>query len=87
MAVMRPTGKSVWPRSDRPSPPKGSRRERAILAVSRGLPTRQTGLTRPARPAREWINPFTKDKQKFAAKPASKGVRARSVKAIKDAVI
>jgi hypothetical protein len=55
--------------------------------VSRGLPTRQTGLTRPARPAREWINPFTKDKQKFAAKRASKGVRARSVKAIKDAVI
>jgi nucleoid DNA-binding protein len=39
-----------------------------------------------ARPAREGINPFTKEKQKFGAKPASKSVRARAVKAIKDAV-
>ena len=44
-------------------------------------------VKKPARPAREGINPFTKKKQKFAAKPASKGVRARPVKAIKDAVI
>jgi DNA-binding protein HU-beta len=44
-------------------------------------------VKKPARPAREGINPFTKEKQKFAAKPASKGVRARPVKAIKDAVI
>ena len=43
-------------------------------------------VKKPARPAREGINPFTKQKQKFAAKPASKGVRARPVKAIKDAV-
>jgi nucleoid DNA-binding protein len=43
-------------------------------------------VSKPARPAREGINPFTKQKQKFAAKPASKGVRARPVKAIKDAV-
>jgi nucleoid DNA-binding protein len=43
-------------------------------------------VKKPARPAREGINPFTKEKQKFAAKPASKGVRARPVKAIKDAV-
>ena len=43
-------------------------------------------IGKPARPAREGINPFTKEKQKFAAKPASKGVRARPVKAIKDAV-
>jgi nucleoid DNA-binding protein len=41
---------------------------------------------KPARPAREGINPFTKQKQKFAAKPASKAVRARPVKAVKDAV-
>src|ERR1700690_3026478 len=39
-----------------------------------------------ARPAREGINPFTGQKQKFAAKPASKAVRARPVKAVKDAV-
>jgi DNA-binding protein HU-beta len=44
-------------------------------------------VKKPARPAREGINPFTKQKQKFAAKPASKGVRARPVKATKDAVI
>ena len=43
-------------------------------------------VKKPARPAREGINPFTKEKQKFAAKPESKGVRARAVKAIKDAV-
>ena len=40
-------------------------------------------VKKPARPAREGINPFTKEKQKFAAKPASKAVRARPVKAIK----
>ena len=44
-------------------------------------------LKKPARPAREGINPFTKEKQKFAAKLASKGVKARPVKAIKDAVV
>jgi nucleoid DNA-binding protein len=44
-------------------------------------------VKKPARPAREGINPFTKEKQKFAAKPASKGVRARPVKAIKDSVL
>jgi nucleoid DNA-binding protein len=44
-------------------------------------------VKKPARPAREGINPFTKEKQKFAAKPASKGVRARPVKAVKDAVM
>jgi DNA-binding protein HU-beta len=43
-------------------------------------------VKKAARPAREGINPFTKEKQKFAAKPASKGVRARPVKAVKDAV-
>jgi DNA-binding protein HU-beta len=42
---------------------------------------------KPARPAREGIKPFTKEKQMFAAKPTSKGMRARAVKAIKDAVI
>jgi DNA-binding protein HU-beta len=44
-------------------------------------------VKKPARPAREGINPFTKERQKFAAKPASKGVRARPVKAVKDAVL
>ena len=43
-------------------------------------------VKKPARPAREGINPFTQEKQMFAAKPASKAVRARPVKAVKDAV-
>ena len=43
-------------------------------------------VKKPARPAREGINPFTKQMQKFAAKPASKSVRARPIKAIKDAL-
>src|SRR4051794_6548325 len=43
-------------------------------------------VKKPARPAREGINPFTKQKQMFAAKPASKTVRARPIKAIKEAV-
>jgi DNA-binding protein HU-beta len=43
-------------------------------------------VKKAARPAREGVNPFTGEKQKFAAKPASKGVRARPVKAITDAV-
>ena len=41
---------------------------------------------RPARPARKGINPFTKMPTIFAAKPASKTVRARPVIAIKDAI-
>jgi DNA-binding protein HU-beta len=44
-------------------------------------------VKKPARPARDGINPFTKEPQRFAAKPASKGVRARPVKAVKDAVL
>ena len=43
-------------------------------------------VKKAATKAREGINPFTKEKQMFAAKPASKAVRARPVKAIKDAV-
>jgi nucleoid DNA-binding protein len=43
-------------------------------------------VKKPARPARKGINPFTKEEQMFAAKPASKSVKARAVKAIKDAV-
>ncbi len=46
-----------------------------------------TVVKKPAKPARKGINPFTKQEQTFAAKPASKSVRARPVKAIKDAVV
>ncbi len=43
-------------------------------------------VKRPPQPARQGINPFTKEPTMFAAKPASKKVKARPVKAIKDAV-
>ncbi len=43
-------------------------------------------VKRPARPARKGINPFTKEPTTFAAKPASKTVRVRPIKAIKDAI-
>ncbi|MBN1606219.1 MAG: HU family DNA-binding protein [Polyangiaceae bacterium] len=43
-------------------------------------------VKKPARPAREGINPFTKEPTVFAAKPASKAVKARPVRAIKKAV-
>ena len=43
-------------------------------------------VKKPARPAREGINPFTKEPTTFAAKPPSKAVKARPAKAIKDAI-
>ena len=43
-------------------------------------------VKKPARPARQGINPFTKEPTTFAAKPASKAVKARPAKAIKDFV-
>ena len=47
---------------------------------------RITVIRKPATPARPGINPFTKEPITIAAKPASKKVRARPVKAIKDVV-
>lgn len=44
-------------------------------------------VKKPARPAREGINPFTKEPMTFAAKPAKKVVKARPMKAIKDAIV
>lgn len=43
-------------------------------------------VKKPAKPAREGINPFTKEPTIFAAKPASKAIKARPAKAIKDAI-
>jgi DNA-binding protein HU-beta len=43
-------------------------------------------VKKPATKARQGINPFTKQPQTFAARPASKAVRVRPIKAIKDAV-
>jgi nucleoid DNA-binding protein len=44
-------------------------------------------VKRPATKARQGINPFTKQPMTFPAKPASKSVRARPIKAIKDALV
>lgn len=43
-------------------------------------------VKKPATKAREGTNPFTKQPMTFAAKPASKSVRARPIKSIKDAM-
>lgn len=43
-------------------------------------------IKRPATKARKGINPFTKEPTVFKAKPARKIIRARPVKAAKDAV-
>ncbi len=43
-------------------------------------------VKKPATKARKGINPFTKLEQMFAAKPARKVVKARPMKALKDAV-
>lgn len=45
-----------------------------------------TSVTKPAVPEHEGINPFTKEKTMFKAKPARKVIKPRPVKALKDAV-
>ncbi len=43
-------------------------------------------VTKPAVPEHEGINPFTKEKTMFKAKPERKVIKPRPVKALKDAV-
>ena len=43
-------------------------------------------VNKPAVPAHEGINPFTKEKTMFKAKPARKVIKPRPLKALKDAV-
>lgn len=43
-------------------------------------------INKPAVPAHEGINPFTKEKTMFKAKPARKVIKPRPLKALKDAV-
>ena len=45
-----------------------------------------TSVTKPAVPEREGINPFTKEKTMFKAKPARKVIKPRPLQALKDAV-
>jgi nucleoid DNA-binding protein len=41
-------------------------------------------VNKPATPARKGINPFTKQEQMFAAKPARRVVKIRALKALKN---
>ncbi len=41
-------------------------------------------INKPATPARQGINPFTKQQQMFKAKPARRVVKIRALKALKD---
>jgi DNA-binding protein HU-beta len=43
-------------------------------------------IRKPATKARKGINPFTKEPTVFKARPARKVIRARPIKAVKDAV-
>jgi nucleoid DNA-binding protein len=45
-----------------------------------------TSVTKPAVPEREGINPFTKEKTMFKARPERKVIKPRPLKALKDAV-
>jgi len=45
-----------------------------------------TSVTKPAVPEREGINPFTKEKTVFKARPERKVIKPRPLKALKDAV-
>jgi len=45
-----------------------------------------TLVATPARPARKGINPFTKQEQVFAAKPASSKIRIRALKKANEAI-
>ena len=46
-----------------------------------------TAVNVPAKPKRKGINPFTKEEQWFAAKPASVKVKVRPLKKLKDAAL
>ncbi len=46
-----------------------------------------TAVVKPATPERQGINPFTKQPAIIKAKPARRVVRARPLKALKDAVM
>jgi DNA-binding protein HU-beta len=60
--------------------------------LSKGEPVNLGGFLKlyakstPAKPARDGINPFTKEPMRFAAKPASLTVKATALKALKDTV-
>jgi nucleoid DNA-binding protein len=46
-----------------------------------------TAVKVPAKPKRKGINPFTKEEQWFAAKPATTKIKVRPLKRLKDAAV
>ena len=60
--------------------------------LSKGEPVNLGGFLKlysratPAKPARDGINPFTKEPMRFKAKPASVTIKASPLKALKDTV-
>jgi nucleoid DNA-binding protein len=60
--------------------------------LSQGEPVNLSGFLKlyskatPAKPARNGINPFTKEPMRFKAKPASVTIKASPLKALKDTV-
>ena len=46
-----------------------------------------TAVSVPAKPKRKGINPFTKEEQTFAAKPATTKIKVRPLKKLKDAAL
>lgn len=46
-----------------------------------------TSVKVPAKPKRKGVNPFTKEEQWFAAKPASSKLKVRPLKKLKDAAL
>ena len=61
-------------------------------SLSKGEPVNLSGFMKlysrstPAKPARDGVNPFTKEPMRFAAKPASLTIKATPLKALKDTV-
>jgi DNA-binding protein HU-beta len=60
--------------------------------LAKGDPVNLSGFVKlytratPAKPARDGINPFTKEPMRFAAKPASLTIKATPLKALKDTI-
>ena len=83
-AAWRKAGERCPDRAER-SRLQGTEQGRAGEVVLPGL-IKLVTVKKPAVPAREGINPFTGQPAVFKAKPASKVVKARPVKQLKDAI-
>jgi hypothetical protein len=72
------------PEGEAPVPTAAGGCEDVLLKLVDG---RAIGLQKPATKARKGINPFTKEPTIFKAKRARKIIKARPVKAAKDAIL